>query len=95
MKQQPYFVTFLALGQIKRGVDLGGALLTERRELESDGLSQAVTCFQFQLRRLRWNLVEVSEDEEQKFDLRAEDLGRTCSLFRDTVKLQNSVVKRK
>lgn len=57
-----YLVIFGALGQVKGGIDFGSALLTERRQLEGDWLSQAVTRLQLQLGRLSWDLVEVSEE---------------------------------
>lgn len=52
---------FGSLGQVKGGIDFSSAQLSERRQLEWDWLSQAVTRLQLQLGRLSWDLVEVYE----------------------------------
>ncbi len=62
-------VIFCSLGQVKGGIDFGRAQLTERRQLEGDWLSQAITRLQLQLGRLGWDLVEVSEDTCPKLQL--------------------------
>lgn len=55
-----YLVVFGSLCQIEGGVDLRSALLTERRQLEGDGLSQTVARLHVQLWRLSRDFMEVS-----------------------------------
>lgn len=65
-----YLVIFGSLGQVKGGIDFGGALLAEGRQLEGNRLGQAVTRFQLQRGRLSWDLVEVSEEICPKLHLK-------------------------
>lgn len=65
-----YLVIFGSLGQVKGGIDFGGALLTEGRQLEGNRLGQAVTRLQLQRGRLSWDLVEVSEEICPKLQLK-------------------------
>lgn len=65
-----YLVIFGSLGQVKGGIDFGGALLTEGRQLEGNRLGQAITRFQLQRGRLSWDLVEVSEEICPKLQLK-------------------------
>lgn len=55
-----YLVVFGSLGQIEGGVDFSCALLTDRRQLKGDWLSQTITGLQLQLGGLGWDLMEVS-----------------------------------
>lgn len=55
-----YLLILGPLGEVKGGIDIRCALVTDGRELEGNGLCQAVAGLQLQRWRLCWNLVEIS-----------------------------------
>lgn len=60
-------VVFGALGQVEGAIGLWRALLAEGRQLEGNGLHQAITGLQLQQGRLGRHLVEVSEEIRAEF----------------------------